>query len=196
MNDWNSPYQDKIETINFTQSTSYGACCVGTVYTENQTVDDTAYSFYTCDTNGGDYDCIFQSPQGQGPSVDCGDCITQGGLVTSNFRLDYLSPDGTAVSLIDGLETSIGLLGQDKPGVVIGQSEKIGNRFETTLILKMRRIFDPTKSELVQIELTPTTGGTVTGSGVFSITLKNAGERVEVRGDNIYRIVTIEVDFS
>lgn len=194
VNDWNSPYQEKTETINFTGSASYPANCTGVVKTANQTIDNTAYSFYACDAIGNDgiYDCFFKSPQGQDPT---GDCITPGGVVTPTFRLDYLASDGSAASLIDGLETAVGLLGQDKPGVVIGKAEKVGRMYETTLTLKMRKIFDPTKSELVQIELTPKAGGTATASGVLSITLKNAGERVEIRGDTIYRIVTIEVDF-
>ncbi len=188
INDWTLPYQDRIDELNFT--VQYNA----TTRAANKTVDGTAYTFYAYDVGGeGTYDCVFRVNQGQGPG---GDCITVGGAITPSFRLDYLDPDGEFATLLDGMTTSVGIIGQDKPGVVVGKAERVGSRFKTTIFLKMREIFDPSKSELMKIELVPKTGGAIRASGRFSITFRNTGQRVEFQEDVLYRITTVEVEIT
>ena len=188
INDWTLPYRDSIDEINFT--VQYNS----TTRAANKTIEGTAYSFYAYDIGGDStYDCVFRTNQGEPPG---GECFSVGGTITPSFRLDYLDSDGEFATLLDGITTSVGIIGQDKPGVVVGKAEKIGTRFKTTLFLKMREIFDPTKSELLVIELSPKPGAAVRASGSFSMTFKNTGERVEARDSTLYRIMTIEVEIA
>ena len=55
---------------------------------------------------------------------------------------------------------------------------------------------DPTKSELMVIELSPKPGAAVRASGSFSMTFRNTGERREMRDSTLYRITTVEVEIS
>jgi flagellin-like protein len=113
VNDWTLPYQDRVDEINFT--VQYNA----TTRAANKTIDGTAYSFYAYDIGGDStYDCIFRVSQGQPPG---GECVSVGGTITPSFRLDYLDSDGEFATLLDGITTSVGILGQDKPGVVVGK---------------------------------------------------------------------------
>jgi flagellin-like protein len=188
INDWTLPYQDKVDEINFT--VQYNA----TTRAGNETIDEVPYSFYAYDIGADNtYDCVYRMNAGEPPS---GSCIPVGGLITTSFRLDYLDPDGEFATLLDGVTTSVGIIGQDKPGVVVGKAERVGSRFKTTIFLKMREIFDPTKSELLVIELVPESGGVTRASGSFSLTFRNVGERVEVREGVIYRITTVEVQIT
>lgn len=192
--DWNSPYQERVTELNFTTPVTGPISCANT-RAVNQTVDNTAYSFYLCDPTGEpvEYTCMYKEPLGNPPTSEC---MTPGSPITPDFRLDYIGPTGDFATLVDGMETAVGLLGQDKPGVVLGQAKKLGNRFDTTLTLKMRRIFDPTKNELMEIELTPKRGGAVRSRGTFAMTFRNAGERVEVRDGTLFRIATIEIELK
>lgn len=188
INDWTLPYQDRVDEINFTQA--YNA----TMRAGNKTIDGDSYSFYAYDTQGDTtYDCVLKSVLGGEPS---GECFEVGGLITPAFRLDYLDPDGQFATLLDGITTSVGLVGKDKSGVVVGKAEKVGSRFKTTIYLKMRELFDPGKSDRLKIELVPKAGSTIRASGSFSITMRNAGQRVEYQDDVLYRVTTVEVEIT
>lgn len=115
----------------------------------------------------------------------------------TEYRVDFLDYTGNYASIIsDKYETGTGLLGKDKPGAVLAQSEPIGKLFRTKLKLKPRNIFDPASSEQLVIKAVPAEGTGTSIKGTFSVILKNEGSTLSIVGGKKVRTVTISIGFK
>ncbi|MFH0962298.1 MAG: hypothetical protein V1820_06470 [archaeon] len=112
----------------------------------------------------------------------------------TEFRLDAADYANNYASVVsEKYETGTGLLGKDKPGAVLAQSEPIGKLFRTRLKLKPRNIFDPVGSEQLVIKAVPAEGTSVTTRGTFSVILKNEGSTLSIVAGRKVRTVTISI---
>ncbi len=116
------------------------------------------------------------------------------GVEGTNYRLDKVDyANGFASVLSNDMETGIGLLGKDKPGAVLAESEAIGKIYRTHLKLKPRNIFDPSNNERLVIKAVPAEGTSTTSRGNFIITLRNEGSTLaNVNGQKV-RTVTVSI---
>lgn len=133
--------------------------------------------------------------------VSTGNSYSPGPFATSVEGTEYLLETadyaGNYASLAsDKYETGMGLLGKDKPGAVLAQSEPIGKIYRTRLKLKPRNIFDPASSELLVMKAMPAEGTQAAITGNFDITLKNEGSTLSIVNGQKVRTVTISIGFK
>lgn len=115
----------------------------------------------------------------------------------TDFRLETSSyADNYASVVSEKYETGTGLLGKDKPGAVLAQSEPIGKIFRTKLKLKPRNIFDPASSEQLVIKAVPAEGTGTSVKGTFSVVLKNEGSTLSIVNGQKVRTVTISISLK
>ncbi len=95
-----------------------------------------------------------------------------------------------------GYDTATGVLGSDKPGVVLAQSIPFGRTYETHLKLKPRKILDPSSNEIVVIKLKPAEGSSISAKGSFSFTVRESSESVSFSGTTKVRTITLEASMK
>lgn len=194
VNDFNSPYAVKEGWLNAT----VGAC-------------PTPIAGLTCDKTG---------------NLDLGDdgsyliCLCAGNVLNHNgvryldgqsfapspkYKVGSVDYASGAAGVSDGYRTVVGLLGVDPPGVILAKGNQAGNVYEAVLKLKLRKMFDPSNNEILELNLAGAKGSSTIGRGPeFTITMKNAGEslrteQVEIAGKTGLRKVrsaTIEISIG
>ncbi len=134
-------------------------------------------------------------------------CIHQGAF--ANFTEgEKIGDSGYTVSMLDGgvglvqvegrYVTSVGLIGVNKPAVVLGASVPKGGEFQTVLKLKTRRMLDPSSNELVEIKMVPMPGSSTVSEGGFQLSMKKADEmlRTDPESGRLIRTIELEVGFN
>lgn len=197
INDFNSPYMLKEGWIKVTAT---GVCSGGAPVgcDKPETLDlgeDGSYQVCICADGS-----LFYS----GTKYNKGDQF--GG--NTNYKVqDVNYADGVA-GVSDGYTTVVGLLGVDKAGVIMAKMRPAGTLLEMVMKLKPRKLFDPSNSEILELNLVGAKGASTIGRGSFTLNMKNAGETIRTEqvtidegtgaksGVRKVRTVTIEIGFS
>lgn len=173
-------------------SGSYAACSKNGTFTSATELPPEIYGKEVCLCPDGSSSSSVKFPEtGQSYSI-AGSYFPS--VEGTEFRLDAADYANNYASIVsEKFETGTGLLGKDKPGAVLAQSEPIGKLFRTRLKLKPRNMFDPSGAEQLVIKAVPAEGTSVATKGSFSIVLKNEGSTLSIVAGKKIRTVTISI---
>lgn len=197
INDFSSPYATREGWVISTALPTTDACGSGSSG-KSGTLDlgeDGSYPVYICSDNTLYYNTAKYAN---------GQTITFG---VAKYTVQSVRYDATLAEagVSGGYRTVVGLIGVDKPGVIMAKGKQAGSAFESMLKLKPRKMFDPSNNEILEINLVGAKGSSTIGEGSsFTLSMRNAGETVRSEqvaiegktGLRKVRSVTIEVSIE
>lgn len=203
LDDTSSPYFTKEAFLNASTdgcslgappcSDAYSDCKSGTFSSSTSLPADLTGEACICSVDGINYDALVTLEGGT-----CVDTQVEENIGSTGYKLINIAggPTEYYATISGGFDTATGVLGSDKPGVVMAKSTPFGRTYETSLKLKPRKILDPSSSEIVVVKIKPAQGSSISSRGSFSITVREGSESVSFEGTKKVRTVTAEVSMK